>query len=479
VTLRDQAFSSVRWSSISSLSRTGAAFLQLAILARFLAPADFGKMSLVLALLALAQLASDLGMGAAIIQRQHIGEDQLSSLYWMGVAAGAAVAALLALASPWVAAFYGEPSLQPLTLIVALGLFVDSLWQQLRLLAEKALQFARLAQVEVTASLAGLAAATAIGASGGGAYAIAGGLLASTAAGAALGWLLLSRGWRPRLRLRPGEVREYLRFGAYAVATNVVNVINVQVDVMVGLRVLGATAMGLYSMPKNLCMQVIGVFNPIVTRVAFPLMAKAQHDTAQLRSYYLQVMRLTASSNFPVFTAIAAFAPEIAHLVLGPQWNASVPLLRVFACWAMLRSIGNPIGSLLLARGRIELAFRWNLGWLGIFAAAAYAGGQFGAIGMAIALTAIGIVGQLPNWYFLVRPLCGAGLGEYLRAIAVPLALAAPAGLVAYLAVDRVAGDVARLAVGLCVGALAYGGLSLVFNRPWIDAIRELLRARR
>ncbi len=476
--LRQRAFAGVRWSSIAALARSGASFLQLAILARFLEPADFGRMALVFAVLALAQLAADLGVGGAVIQQRQISAEQLASLYWLGVAAGVALAALLALASPWIAAFYGEPVLQPLLLIVALGLLLESTWQQLRLLAEKELRFARLAQVEIGAALAGLAVSVAIAMRGGGAYAIAGGALATSVASAALGWLLLSEGWRPAPRLRPGEIREFLRFGAYAMANNVVSTVNVQIDVMLGLRILGATAMGLYSMPKNLCLQIVGTLNPVVMRVAFPLMAKAQEDTAQLRSYYLQIMRLTASSNFPVFVAIALFAPEITHLVFGPQWDAAVPLLRVFACWALLRSTGGPVGSLLLARGRIDLGFRWNLGWTAVFAAAAAIGSLYGALGMAAALVAVGVVAQLPNWYFLVRPLCGAGIGEYFRALAVPLALALPAGLAALAAVQGLEGDLARLAAGGAVGGAAYWGLCLAFNREWTGAVLELLGRR-
>lgn len=476
--LRRRAFSGVRWSSFSALARAGTSFLQLAILARLVEPADFGRMALVFAVLALAQLAADLGVGGAIIQRQSISPEQLSSLYWLAVAAGAALAVLIALASPWIAAFYGEPVLQPLLAIVALGMFVESLWQQLRLLAEKELRFERLAQVEIAAAVAGLAVAVAIALRGGGAYAIAGGALATSVASAGLGWLLLSQGWRPALRLRPGEIREFLGFGAYAMANNLVNTVNVQIDVMLGLRLLGAKAMGLYSMPKNLCLQIVGTINPIVSRVAFPLMAQAQGDVAQLRSYYLQVMRLTASSNFPVFVAIAAFAPEITRLVFGPQWDEAVPLLRVFACWALLRSTGNPVGSLLLARGRIELGFRWNLAWTCVFAAAAYAGSRYDALGMALALTLVGVVGQLPNWYFLVRPLCGAGIGEYFRTMGVPLALALGAGAVAWGATSWLDGDLLRLAAGLALGGGAYWGLCLAFNRDWINAIHELLRPR-
>jgi O-antigen/teichoic acid export membrane protein len=179
--------------------------------------------------------------------------------------------------------------------------------------------------------------------------------------------------------------------------------------------------LGLYSDPKNLTLNVQMVINPIVTNVGLPVMAKAQGDAALLKRVYLQTMRMTASVKFPIYVAIAFFAPEIVHRMLGEKWKEAIPLLQIFACWGLLRSIGNPAGSLLFATGKAKLAFKWNMVPLFFIGPTIWIGSQYGAQGMAISMTGLMAILFVPGWYVLIRPSCGATLGEYLIQLFVPL----------------------------------------------------------
>jgi O-antigen/teichoic acid export membrane protein len=476
MSLREQAFRGVRWTALSSLVRIGLTLVQVVVLARLLTPADFGLMALAASLLALLETFADAGVSNAIIHRQETDPGRLSSLYWLNVATGAGIALLLALASPLLAAFYDAPLLQPLLLAGALHLVASASWQQLLVRAEMELRFGALAATQVPACAAGVAVSLLVAAQGGGALALAAGLLAQSVTAAGLGWLLLARGWRPSLRLRPGEIRPHLAFGAYTVANSLVNSVSSQVDVLVGGRMLQPQALGEYSVSRNLCLQVGTTLNPVVTRVGLPLLARARSDPALLKDVYLQAVRMTASVNFPLYAGLALFAPEVVALLLGPQWDAAVPLLRLFALWGALRALINPVGALLLACGRADLSLWWNLGLLACIVPAAFAGGHYGPWGLAIAVTSLVALALAPHWFLLVRPLCGAGAGEYAQSAGTPLLLSLAALLPAAAASLPMEGMAARLAMGLVTGAAAYLALSAVFNRKWLEALRGLLR---
>lgn len=476
MSLREQAFRGVRWTAFSSVARIGLTLFQVVLLARLLAPADFGLMALAASLLALLETFADAGVSNAIIHRQETDPDRLSSLYWLNVATGTGIALVLALASPLLAAFYGAPLLLPLLLAGALHLVASASWQQLLVRAEMELRFGALAATQVPACAAGVAISLLVASQGGGALALAGGLLAQSTTAAALGWLVLARGWRPSLRLRPTEIRPHLAFGAYTVANNLVNSVSSQVDVLVGGRLLPPRVLGEYSVSRNLCLQVGMTLNPVVTRVGLPMLARARSDPALLKDIYLQVVRMTASVNFPLYAGLALFAPEAVALLLGPQWDAAVPLLRLFALWGALRALINPVGALLLACGRADLSLWWNLGLLACIVPGAIAGGYYGPWGLAIAVTALAALALPPHWALLVRPLCGASAGEYARTAGTPLLLALGALLPAAAATLPIEGPMARLMVGLVTGAAAYLALSAAFNRAWLDALRGLLR---
>lgn len=475
MTMRTQTFSGIRWTTFSAIIRTAMQFGQVAVLARLLSPADYGEMAVLVAIMAFVGIFADAGISNAIIHFQDISHQQLSSLYWLNVGVSAVLAALLALVSSWVAQWYHLPVLQNLVLIAAASLVLGAIGQLLRITAQKELRFAALAKVDMLAALCGTVVAVALAWYGVGVYALAVGGLAGAAAGSALAWLMLARGWRPQYRLRFGEIAPFLKFGGYMIGNNVANTFNSQIDVLLGVRLVGVQAMGLYTMPKNLSLQVQMVINPIVTQVGMPVMAKAQGDRPLLKRVYLQTMRMTSSVNFPVYVALALFAPEVVNVLLGTKWQQAVPLLQSFAVWGLLRSTGNPVGSLLIATGKAELSFKWNVALLVLIAPSIWFGSSYGVQGIACVMTGLMALLFVPAWYFLVRPSCGAGLCEYCIQMAMPLALAILAGGVAFGVIWPIENVLMRLGIGLVVGGLVYVGLSWRFNRVWIAAMIEAL----
>jgi lipopolysaccharide exporter len=480
VSLRKSTFSGVRWTSVSSLSRVLLQLLQVAILARLLTPADFGLVAVVLAIIAVVQIFSDAGVSNAIIHYQDVTPRELDSLYWLNAGSAAILALVLIALSPWLARWYAQPQLRPMLAIAASTLFVGALSQQLRVVAQKKLRFMELAMVELGGALVGCGVAITLAVLGARAYSLLLGSFGTAAATTGLAWMFLSDGWRPRAHMAWDDIQRFVGFGVYIIGNNLANTFNTQVDVLLGAQLLGASSIGLYSVPKDVSLRLASVINPIVTEVSFPVMASAQADRGLVKRLYLQMMRMTASITFPAYVAMGVFAPEVVQVALGREWAKAAPLLRILAAWALFRSIGNPVGTMLMALGRPGRSFAWNVALLAVMPPAIWMGSRLGGLqGMALALTILAILIYLPNWYFLVRPLCGAQLGEYTYQLAVPLFISLLAGMGGYLAAAPFVHSVPRLIVGGSVGAAVYLGASLVLNRPWSLAMVELVGLRR
>jgi O-antigen/teichoic acid export membrane protein len=476
MSLRNQALSGIRWTTASSLGRAFLQVAQIAILARLLTPTEFGQMAVVVAIAAFLQIFSDAGISNAIIHYRHLTEAQRSSLYWLNVGVSLVVALLLTVSAPWIAQWYREPVIRNLLMLAGLSLFAASLGQQLRVKAQKDLRFDSLAKVELAAVICGFVIAVcSAGVFSAGVYALAWGSLAASVASSCFSWLVLAGGWRPMWRLNVGEIRPFLSFGSYMVGNNLVNSFATQIDVLIGTRLFGANAMGAYTLSKNLTVNVQNVINPIVTQVGLPVMAKAQDDEQRLRRIYLQTIRMTASVNFPIYLAIAFFANDVVAIMLGEKWTHAVPLLQVFAFWGLFRSVGNPVGSLLFAKGRANLAFKWNVAILFFIAPALWIGSRYGLYSMAWTAAALMAALFVPGWYFLVRPLCSARFVEYAAQALVPFVLAAISVFLAANLSGELEPRIVKLLAAGVLGAVVYLFLSLMFNRPWIEAIRELL----
>lgn len=479
MTLRKSAFAAVRWTSMAMMGRAIIAFAQIVILSRLLDPADFKLVAIAITIVNVGVLFTDMGLSNALISFRDVTDSELSSLFWLNVLIGAAMTAAVAAGSPLIASFYGDARLVPLILTGSSAFFITSLGQQQRALAEKHLRFDLLFWIDVGSALVALAVAVAMALAGFGAGSIVLGNVVNATGVAALSWLLLADGWRPRLELRLASVRRFLAFGANVIGVQLFNALALNGDVILGGRLLPGATLGYYFQPRDLCMRIMFVVNPIVTRVSFPLLASIAHDKAKVRSVYLKAMNMTASVNFPIYAFLAVFSPEVVAIVLGPKWEASAPIMRALTIWCAVRSVGNPVGSLMFATGATRRAMMSSaLVALAVFACTAI-GGSFGVVGIPVALTALYAMLIPAFWAFLIRPTCGAGFVEYHKTLLWP-ALTTFCAVAAALAVlPFLDGPLPRLILGGAAGVLSYLASSWFINRDWLTSMAELLMVRR
>lgn len=479
MSLRKSTFSASRWTATSTVLVAAIQILQTSVLARILLPGEFGLMAVATAAVAVFSLVVDLGLSQALIHFDDVPASHRSSIFWLNVLMALALMTALCLAAPIIAHLYHSAALAPLLCWSSLVFPLSAAGQQLRSLAAKDLRFDALARIEIAAALCACACAIAAALLHAGVYALAVAVLMSAAMGSLLAWLMLPRDFRPGWRFRPGETRAYLHFGGYLVGESIANAFHRNADVFAGGLVVGANAIGVYSVPRDLSLRVATGINSIVTRVGFPVMSQVKRDREKLKSIYLQTLRMTASVNFPVYVAMGVFAKEIVALLYGPQWHEAVIYLQILAAWGLIRSTGNPVGSLIYATGRTRLAFWWNIALLlmlpVLFWASALA---FGLSGLAATALILQLLMLIPTWHFLVRPCCGATLAEYITRFLAPLLCALAAGVFAWVCVHRLPHGTLRLAVGGILGGVAYLVLSWFFNRQWIHAMVELLASR-
>ncbi len=478
MSLKTETFSAIRWTTIAMVGRSALQFGQMMILARLLAPADFGIMAVVVSVTAFMLVFTDLGVSTAIIHYQEITHEELSSLYWLNVTVGAVLMILLIVASPWISRRYHEAALTPYLTLISVNFLFLAIGQQLRVMAEKTLRFAMLANVEILAAIGGSAVAVFWAWYRPSVYALVAGVLVNGFLQAVLLWILGSDGWRPAPRMNLRGIRRFLKFGFYIVGGDFINSLNRQADILVGGGFFPPAILGTYSVPRNLCLNLAAVTNPIITRVGLPVMAKAQENPAFLKTVYLKTMRMTASVNVPVYLAMAFFSRDVVLVVFGAKWLSSAPLLVFLAMWGLFRSCANPVGSLLWAVGKADLSFWSNIGQVCVVFPLLWGASHLGIKGLALGQVLIMGGALVPGWYFLVRPSCGARLVEYLLTILGPLSAGIFAVVIAYAAVVRLNAPLWRLTGMVVVGLPAYLIASALVNRSWLTAMKQLVLKR-
>jgi lipopolysaccharide exporter len=461
--LRSRAVSGVRWNAASMAAVTLFQVAQTAALARLLPASEFGLIGLVMVAGAFSQSLADFGLGNAIIYRQAEDPRELSSVYWANVLGGAGAFALILIASPFAARFYHAPALARLLPLAGLAFFISPLGQPLQAMLQKDLRFRRLFFCEAGGALAGAATAVACAFWRPGAFAFASGLVAAAAVRSAGLWI--ASPWHPSLRLRFDDLRPHLSFGLYQTGERLLNFGVQNVDKLLIGRLLGAEALGYYAVAYQMMMRPMLLLNPVVTRVVFPVFARMGGDARRIREGYLEVIRLIAFAMMPLYLCLFAATAPLLRVFLGPGWEPAEPLFRVLVFLGLLYSLGNPVGSLMLALGKARLTFWFNVLAFVLYAAAIVIGSRHGLLGVAWAQLGVLVFILLPADFWLRWHAVRMRPGEYLRAFAPFLGMGAlAAGLLLALA-PRVQsfGNPASLGILAVTGSAAY----LLMTRLW------------
>jgi lipopolysaccharide exporter len=473
MSLKAEAISGAKWTTASSVAVAAIQFVQLVVVARVLSPGDFGLMAMVMAVLGFAQIFTDVGVGSAVIHRQTNSHQELSSLYWLNVFAGAAVFLLTVGATPLVVAFFDEPRLATLLPATALLFLIAPFGQLFQLLLQKELKFRDLALVEFLSAIAGAIVAIGCALEGLGVYSLVFGQLGTACFTTVSVALIVWRDWRPAVRFRTVDIRPYLRFGLFQLGNRGVNFLVARVDQIIIGAILGAATLGIYNFAWNLAIMPVTRINPILTRIAFPLFAKVQLENARLKRGYLMLVWLLTATNGPILVGGAAVADSLVPLAFGPQWVPMVPVLQILAFVGLSRSIVNPIGSLVLAKGRPDLEFKLNVFFVVLQIPSVYLGARLGGLhGVAWTVLVLQLADLALVYRFLLRPIVGPCLWEYARCIASPLATSIGMAIVVLL-VPLVVRDSLPvvLAIQIAVGATFYVAMSLLLQRARLSSV--------
>ena len=479
MSLRQQAVKGAQWNAVGSFTAIGIQLAQLFILARILSASDFGLMAMIQFFMGLAKVFLDAGMNNIIIHKPSLNQKQLSSLYWLQVLCGVLLGLLFLAMGPWMAAFYGEPFLKEMAAWAALVFFISPFGRQFELLLQKQLAFRCLALTDIGASLTGMATAVGFAMGGQGALSLVFGFVTGQAVRTAVflcyGW----HSWRPSILISRQHLKGFWNFGLYQIGERCVSYLVSNADRLVIGYFLGSQMLGYYQIAWSLTIQPVTRLNPIIMRIAFPVLAKVQGYTDKLYEGYSLLLKALSFLNFPLLGGLAVIAPYIVSYCLGPSWESTVPLIQILCCAGILRSVACPMQSLALALGKVRLLFKWTLcfGLLqtAILIVGAYSGNLTGVV---VAVLIHSFLNLHLSLFFIVKPLLEVDLSRLYTTLfpASAMLLSMLLGLLLLKPMLHELSATIAILVLVCTGGTIYGLVGLVFFRDSIGTLLNIAR---
>lgn len=361
MSLKSKAISGAKWTAYSTVINTAAQFLQLFVLGRLLSPEAFGLMAILMVILGFAQAYSDMGVSQAIIHKQNVSELELSSLYWLNMLIGGIIFTVIFLFSSFISSFFQDEGLDNLLRLVGVVFVITPFGNQFQVLLQKELKFKLIAIVDIAGAFLGLIVSILIALYGFGVLALIWGYISTSFCRSILFIFLGIKNWRPQLKFDFFACKPFINFGLFQMGERSVNYFAANLDYILIGKFIGTEVLGLYSIAYQILIRPITKINPILTRIAFPLFSRVQDDDKKLSDGYIVISKIVSLTTVPIIGVLVLTSDEYILFFLGEGWSSSVIYIYALSFVAVFRSLANPSGSIILAKGRADVGFYWNV----------------------------------------------------------------------------------------------------------------------
>ena len=331
---------------------TTVAFVSMAIISRILTPAEVGVFLVASSLVFLIEAFRDFGVAACIVQERDLTHRFVQTAFTIMVLLSFVLGATIVLAAPWIAQLFGKPEMTLMIQIACLAFVAAPVSNPLLALLRRDMAFGKVAWVNISSTVVNSALSIGLALAGFGAFSLIWGTVGAAFVAAVVALVARPDMWAFRLTLT--EWKRVVPFGFWTTLVTILGMVFESFPRFILGRILGFTAVGLFSRALSLSQLVEKTLLSAVQPVIMSDFAERFRSGELLSKRYLTGLELVATLQWPALACLAVLADPVVRVLLGSQWLEVVPLLRIVAIAGMALFPASLTLPVLVAMGHIK-----------------------------------------------------------------------------------------------------------------------------
>ena len=460
------------WRFAERTGTQGVQFIVSIVLARLLAPEDYGTISLVTVFTTILQVFVDSGLGTALIQKKDADDLDFSSVFYFNFVVCLVLYAGMFVAAPYIAIFYNDPTLTPVVRALCLTVVVAGVRGIQQSYVSRHLMFKRFFFATLGGTIASALIGVAMAYMGYGVWALVAQQLSNVAVGTVILWVTVK--WRPKLMFSWQRLNGLLSFGWKLLASALLDTVYMNLRNLIIGKMYSSADLAYYNQGDKFPKVIVTNINTSIDSVLLPTMSNVQEDHARVKSMTRRSIKTSTYIMAPLMMGLAFCAEPIVRLVLTDKWLPCVPYLQIFCITYMFYPIHTANLNAIKAMGRSDLFLKLEVAKKTIGMILLVSTMWFGVMAMACSLlfstvTSM-IINSWPN-----KKLLNYSFREQIQDILPAILIALLMGAAVYaISLFRLP-DIAIIFIQIPLGAMLYIVFSIMFKLEEWDYLKRLM----
>ena len=436
-------------------------FVVSIVLARILAPEDYGTIALVTVFTAILQVFVDSGLGTALIQKKDADDLDFSSVFYFNFSMCLVLYAVMFIVAPYIEIFYEDMTLTSVIRVLSLTSVISGVKGIQQAYVSRNMLFKRFFFSTIGGTIFSAFLGIGLAFSGCGVWALVAQQLSNTMIDTLILWITVK--WKPKKEFSWKRLRTLFSYGWKLLVSSLLDTVYNNLRNLIIGKMYSSADLAYYNQGDKFPKIIVTNINTSIDSVLLPTMSNEQDDRNRIKSMTRRAIKTSIYVMAPLMMGLAFCAESIVELVLTDKWLPCVPFLRLFCITYMFWPVHTANLNAIKAMGRSDCFLKIEIvkKIVGLFFLLSSM--WFGVMAIAYSLLLSSILSQIINAW-PNRQLLGYGYLEQVRDFAPGILLAIGMGICVYFIGFLPLPTIVTLLIQIIIGAVIYIGASALLK---------------
>lgn len=298
-------------------------------------------------------LFREVGLGAALIQKQEECEKNANAIFFMILFVSILTFLLTFLLSEKICVFFNSNISQSMINIFAFSIIITSTSKVHELMLQKKMMFKKQTVAEISSMIVYCVVTISFAYKGYGIWSLVFGYIFSELARSLA--FIFTANWHPHFNFSYRIAKDMFHFGKHVFSSTVLLFIFHNLDQILIGKFLGNVQLGFYSLGYRISNLPAQNITKIIGRVTLPVYSQIQNDIEMFKKAYLKSFQLVGFFAIPLAMLFIFIAPNFFKIYYGNKWDQTIPILKILAVYGLFRSFGAVSGNVIIAIGKPKI----------------------------------------------------------------------------------------------------------------------------